>query len=555
MTIRRSTESPSGLGRSLLAKHDRPALVAFGGAGERTLDHLLRDAARVAARLPEPFPGSHVLLAIRGDRYTFAAGLLGTWARGHAAALPPDAGRDWILRLAQREDTAAVLHDTETDAPIRIDALLAGEAEIEPLESERFAVPERPVTLYAGDPSYMVRSWPKRRSELLLEANALAEHFALSPGFGVVSSVPPSQQYGLVCGVLWPLVAGGAFAREIAPAALPRAIAARQDVVLVSVPAQLRALAQQPPEQWSKVSRVISSRAALSCELPVPVTELFGSTATGTIALRERGRQSGYRALPGIEVSASGEGELLIDSPFLAPDQARPYPTGDFARVTTEGEFHPRGRAGEQELPELEAALLQHPGVADAIAVRAGFQVYAAVVADPGRDLEAELKRAFPSLARVLVLPRLPRTSTGRPRRMRVLERFGCTTAGSPLPFELHWREDVRTDERGVHRHVFRVHIPRDYGHFAGHFAGYPILPGAAQLSELVLPCVRRARPDLGRLEQMTRIKFSGRIQPGEQIAIGLSWRDGERTLDFTLHRDDTLCAAGRLSFATGAAA
>ncbi|HEY2735976.1 MAG TPA: hypothetical protein VGI70_18390, partial [Polyangiales bacterium] len=98
-------------------------------------------------------------------------------------------------------------------------------------------------------------------------------------------------------------------------------------------------------------------------------------------------------------------------------------------------------------------------------------------------------------------------------------------------------------------RRVFRAHVPPDYGYFAGHFTGYPILPGAAQLSELVLPCVRRARPELGPLRQMSRIKFANRIKPDERVDVELAWRNDEPQIDFALRRGDAICSAGKLNF------
>jgi hypothetical protein len=515
----------------LLAKHGPREPVAFDRAphaGVRTVSDLLADAARVAARLPPASPGSHVLLAIRGAPYTFVAALLGTWARGHAAALPPDAGRDWILRLAQRNDTVAVLHDTETDAPIRVDQVLAAGESIAPLRSVE--LPSVPVTFYANDH----RAWPKRRSQLLAEAEQLARRLALPAGFRVASTVPASHQYGFTCGVLWPLIAGG----------VAVGVSDRPEV-LVTVPAHLRGASLEG------VRRVISSRGTLETALDVPLLEIFGSTATGAIGMREH-LDRGFEPLSDVQLDLSREGELRARVPFA--DES--HPTGELARLNDAGEFFPLGALHERGLPEIERTILAVSGVEDAIVVRSGEQLFAAVVCARAAEADVRAQLSASGLARLLLVPRVPRTSTGRPRRDRVLEQFACDASGNPLRFELAWDpsepDAVQHDE--PNRRVFHVHVPADYGHFAGHFAGYPILPGAAQLSELVLPCVRRARPELGRLEHMARVKFSARIQPDERIAVGLSWRAGERTLEFTLHRAETLCAAGRLTFATGGA-
>ncbi|HEX4352877.1 MAG TPA: hypothetical protein VHZ95_08190, partial [Polyangiales bacterium] len=110
-----------------LAMHDVREPVAFGAGGERSAGDLLRDAANVAAQLPAStlssnLQTSQVLLAISRDRYAFAAALLGIWARGYSAAIPPHTGREAILAIAPH--SVAVIHDGATLAPLRIDQLL-----------------------------------------------------------------------------------------------------------------------------------------------------------------------------------------------------------------------------------------------------------------------------------------------------------------------------------------------------------------------------------------------------------------------------------------------
>jgi len=67
------------LGNLCFAAGEPDTLVAIGGAGERTLADLLRDAGAIARSLPpKPQPGDEVLLSCE-DRYWFTAGLFGAW--------------------------------------------------------------------------------------------------------------------------------------------------------------------------------------------------------------------------------------------------------------------------------------------------------------------------------------------------------------------------------------------------------------------------------------------------------------------------------------------
>ena len=107
---------------ALLARHSPTDRVAFGSSGERTAADLLRDAAAVADALPEKTPQRpFALLGVRRDVYASMAALLGAWERGYEVLIPPaDVTREGFLRMAQRADVGAVLHDTASSAALPI---------------------------------------------------------------------------------------------------------------------------------------------------------------------------------------------------------------------------------------------------------------------------------------------------------------------------------------------------------------------------------------------------------------------------------------------------
>jgi len=177
-------------------------------------------------------------------------------------------------------------------------------------------------------------------------------------------------------------------------------------------------------------------------------------------------------------------------------------------------------------------------------------------VADAARTLiatrtkAAEASRCASEPARTLFMDTIPRDDLGAPRLPDVLRRFGLNALGERLRLEVEWLPTVNDrDSQRPGRHLSEVRIPQDYAYFDGHFPGYPILPGAAQLGELVLPCVRRARPDLGPLTGMSRLKFLGRIQPGDTVSVLVEWTGDDAQADFSVRCQDKICAAGRLSF------
>jgi acyl-CoA synthetase (AMP-forming)/AMP-acid ligase II len=139
--------------------------------------------------------------------------------------------------------------------------------------------------------------------------------------------------------------------------------------------------------------------------------------------------------LPGVEVELADDGEIVVGGPTVAG--GGPLATGDLGRLDDRGRLVVIGRksdtivtGGENVAPaEVEAVLLEHPGVADAGVVGRpdpewGEAVTAIVVARDGRLDPGEL-RAFCAarLARFKVpkaielAPELPRTASGKLRR------------------------------------------------------------------------------------------------------------------------------------------
>ena len=87
--------------------------------------------------------------------------------------------------------------------------------------------------------------------------------------------------------------------------------------------------------------------------------------------------------------------------------------------------------------------------------------------------------------------------------------------------------KDLSIESRGDNR--ARVTIPPEYLFFRGHFDGLPILPGVAQLTEILMAIVRERHPDCGPVKSIRRLRFRRPILPGETIDIEF---DIERAAD-----------------------
>jgi acyl-coenzyme A synthetase/AMP-(fatty) acid ligase/3-hydroxymyristoyl/3-hydroxydecanoyl-(acyl carrier protein) dehydratase len=563
---------------SLLSKHADDALVAFGESGDRTAADLRRDAADIAAGLPEPSDDSHVVLVFQNDRYLFAAALLGAWTAGHAVALPPNTRRESVWKVADRDESVAILHDTESGNAIRIEKLLGTGAGDPTLPIGTPPARDTVATVYTSGSTGETQAWRKSSAQLLGEAQLLSDTFDLA-GSRTAATVPPGHIYGLLFSVLAPLISGGAFLRETPFHAEAVATAAREHAadVLITVPAHLRGLGAVDAGAFGNLSRVFSSTAPLGPRIAAAftdrqklgITEVFGSSETGGVAWRDQRETARWQPLPSVTVATSEDDRLLVNSPFADAHLPLPFATADLAELHENGTFTHRGRidgvvkvGGRRvSLPAMERALNGIDGVEDATLLAVdddsgrGSQVLAVVVATDVRAtalkdaLAGEFERStLPR--RFLFVEELPREASGKLQRKRVLRLFGLTEAGQPIDWDLKWGDRKGTGTDGGVEVQVHAHVPETYGWYEGHFTGYPIMAGAVQLHEVVLPQIRKSRPELGVLKQVTRLKFLDRIKPGDSIRLLLSWKLGATDVEFRIMRDQTTCAAGRMTFA-----
>lgn len=425
----------------LCAHSEDGDVVATGEGGARTVRELLSDAKAIADQLAG-FPRGGEVVVVCHDRYHFAAALLAALDRGLVVALPPNAQPETVKLLREGGSALTVLTDHDGTPGIDVRKLMGTSAV--PIERPAIAAARPMVVVYTSGTTGTPIACHKTAGQLLTEASVLARTFSMGSRDAVVATVPPHHIYGLLFGVLLPLVSGASFSRETPfYADVVRRIVMRDRArVLVSVPAHLRALSIMDPEGIGTLSRVFSSGAALPDETRASlaacfgwkIVEVLGSSETGGIGWRdEAGAPFAVFDVVSIEV---GEDErMLVTSPYL-PDPSRPFATGDRIERLSPSTFRHLGRqdgvikigSTRVSVAELEARLLAIRGIADAavLVVEAaggrGHETWAALVREPGATLEVEDVRAqLRTWLDPVVIPRryrfvsaLPRLSTGK---------------------------------------------------------------------------------------------------------------------------------------------
>jgi amino acid adenylation domain-containing protein len=196
-----------------------------------------------------------------------------------------------------------------------------------------------------------------------------------------------------------------------------------------------------PGDEWITIGRPLPGRTAYILDRhgrPVPAGVVGELYLGGALLAR------GYLNQPGLTSDRFGP------DPHAGDPAARMYRTGDRARFRADGRIEYMGRADQQvkirgyriEPGEVEAALAQYPGVAEAVVVAQasahGPELAAFVVPRAGTHLDqadhTRMRRFLGDRLPAYMVPTviespadLPRLATGKPDRQRLQQALGGT--------------------------------------------------------------------------------------------------------------------------------
>jgi 3-hydroxyacyl-[acyl-carrier-protein] dehydratase len=98
------------------------------------------------------------------------------------------------------------------------------------------------------------------------------------------------------------------------------------------------------------------------------------------------------------------------------------------------------------------------------------------------------------------------------------------------------------------------LQIAPDHPALAGHFPGFPIVPGVVLLDEM-LHAIEQSQSASHELPlwQIGTVKFHHIVRPGDTdtLALSFEWRT-DRLVHFELHHHSTLIVSGSASHSTG---
>jgi len=388
------------------------------------------------------------------ERHHLLAGLLASMAGAPTGILTPSFHSRVLEEVQRTRPFRLILADTAVDPPAGAAVIDIRECRPDdrPLQLSRH--PQRPfVSLFTGGSTGKARIWDKTPANLLGEAIHLARLFGIVPGDLLLSTAPPQHIYGLLASVLLPFVSQAQVLRRTCtfPREILSGLRNEKATVLVSVPAHYRALRSEGLQRFS-LRLALSSAAPLDGgdadfflqKTGLAITEIYGSTETGGMAIRSHGSDHGsWEPFSCIDWKIRSD-RLCVRSDFISPDLPCDadgfFMTADRVAETEGKRFRVLGRAdrivkiaGKRvDLEEIREKILKIPGVKDAYvtsAPREGArqaEIAALVASDlAGRKLGAAIRSLdapYGSPRRIRVVKTIPVLPNGKIDRQRVDE-------------------------------------------------------------------------------------------------------------------------------------
>lgn len=425
-----------------LITHERAdSVIAWRGGRPVSAARFLSDVAALCRALPA---GGHMLNAC-SDRYRFTVGLAAALVSGKVSLLPSTQTPEMIRQMQQFAPDVFCLTDVVNCAialpQVHFPDLSETGGELATYEVPQLDGAQLAAYVFTSGSTGVPVPHRKTWGALVRNVRAEAKLCKLDDGrkHVVIGTVPPQHMYGFESTVLQVLQSGNAFyaGPYFYPADICNAInGVPRPRTLVSTPVHLRSVINAGLEIPS-VDLVMSATAPLSQALAqeledhfhAPLLEIYGSTETGQVAVRNTASTQEWQLFDGV-IFTEKEGVTWASGGHVE----QPTPMNDVIECRGSNRFLLHGRTADliniagkrNSLAYLNLQLNAIPGVVDGAffmpdeAVPDGVTRLTAFVVAPGMR-HAALMAALRERVDTVFLPRplvfvdaLPRNATGK---------------------------------------------------------------------------------------------------------------------------------------------
>ena len=406
----------------------------------------------------------------------------------------------------------------------------------------------------------------KTAEQMWLGAEVLAEAlpFKAENNVTAISTVSIQHIYGLTVHIMMSLVNGWQIGRkqQFYPECMLAEARNTEHAVIVSSPAMLTRIDWFNTIMPKNIVGVISSGGALPEEtseqmrhlLQQPVIEIYGSTETGPIAIRDDIHL--WQTLPNSRLGCNEDGALWIEGCWLSTREQ----TADVVEFL-DGGFRLLGRSdrivkiGDKRtsLAGIEAKLNQHAWVEDCYIAQHPEQPRLAawvglngqgidILRENGRrHLIDQLKAYLAETQDKTAIPRFWRFTDKLPRnsQSKINKLEFNRTCIEPQ------REPIWLTEQQTERHYQATgKVPLDLLYLKDHFVNFPLVPGAIELQWISDKIKALVAQDV-EFSRLDKLKFQKFLRPNDRFSLELNVAEKRDKVTFQLKVENDMCCSG----------
>lgn len=507
----------------------------------------------------------HSLAVWMEDGAKLACVLLGAWHANVRVLFPPnftEESIDWVNQHAQ-----CWISDRDIDLPHAYQFETFGTEILQknPQNRPLFDLNNQTeIWLKTSGSTGEAKTIVKTAQQMWLGGNVLAQTLPFANGNSTtaISTVSIQHIYGLTVHIMMSLVKGWQIGRvqQFYPECILAQAKQCDSAVIVSSPSMLASMEWQQATLPQSMTGIISSGGMLAEDLSqtirqyVPLVEIYGSTETGPIAIRD---DIGlWQQLPESNLGTNEQGELWIEGSWLAQREQ----TADVVEFEPEG-FRLLGRSdrivkvGDKRisLVSVERALTQqtwvndcyiatHPEKSRLAAWVELSQEGIAFLREKGRRalvnaLKADLKHSQEEAA----IPRFWRFTDNLPRNTQSkINKLDFHRTLLDVCKEAIWLEEKR--EGNTFQAIGKV--PLDLVYLKDHFAEFPLVPGVVEL-QWIFEQMPKLVPQPFHCSHVDKLKFQKFLRPADQFVLTLKWDEAKGKVTFQLTTENEVCCSG----------